>query len=96
MKKLSQRDQFIKDNLDKLEEYYIIISCRKTGKKSYTIITNLYCDPFYFIDLKGDYRNGFYLSVNAKQFMNKFRKHKSVFVENNSSFGFDRLVFKRI
>lgn len=32
MKKLSQRDQFIKDNLDKFEEYYMIISCQKTGK----------------------------------------------------------------
>lgn len=87
---------YIKNNLDKYEEYYMLVTCQKTGVKTYFIITNLYRDPYYFIDMKGDYSNGFYLLTKQKTFFKKFKKHKMLFVNIDNSLGLDRVIYKRV
>ena len=96
MKKLSYKDQFIKDNLASYEEYYMIVTNQKTGLTNYYVITNLYCDPYHFVDLNGDYTKGFYLPVNGRRFFHLFNKYNTVFVKTDNSLGFDRVIYKRI
>ena len=96
MKKLSYTDQFIKDNLASYEEYYMIATNQETGLTNYYVITNLYYDPYYFVNLNGDYTKGFHLPVNSRRFFHLFNKYNTVFVKTDNSLGFDRVIYKRV
>lgn len=96
MKNISSRDKFIRDNLTQFKEYYMIITHQKTGRVSYRIMSNLYCDTYYFIDIKEDYANCFYISVNARQFYSRFKRYNMVLENVDSSLGYDRVIYKRL
>ena len=96
MKKLSYKDQFIKDNLASYEEYYMIVTNQKTGLTNYYVITNFYCDPYHYVDLNGDYTKGFYLPVKGRRFLHLLNKYNTVFVKTDNSLGFDRVIYKRV
>ena len=96
MKNISSRDKFIRDNLKHFKEYYMIITNQKTGKVSYRIMSNLYCDPYYFIDIDNDYTKCFYISVNAREFYSKFKRHNMILENIDSSLGCDRVIYKRL